>query len=222
VPTFSRISPATASALLFVAFATAAAALGAPDISPKHVRGTIASVSASSITVTTDGGPVVVALSKSSGVLGVVRGNAADIKTGTFVGIANVSGHGAMRALEVVVFPDAMRGAGEGNYPWDLPAGGGHSSMMTNGTVSAGGGHGSMMTNGTVASGAAGQPITLTYKGGSQRIAIPPDVPIVRIAPGTRALLVPGAHVVVFTISGPGPLNAARIVAGVHGVVPPM
>ena len=207
MPTFSRISPATASALLFVAFATAAAALGAPDISPKHVRGTIASVSASSITVTTDGGPVVVALSKSSGVLGVVRGNAADIKTGTFVGIANVSGHGAMRALEVVVFPDAMRGAGEGNYPWDLPAGGGHSSMMTNGTV---------------ASGAAGQPLTLPYKGGSQRIAIPPDVPIVRIAPGTRALLVPGAHVVVFTISGPGPLNAARIVAGVHGVVPPM
>ncbi|HEY8296549.1 MAG TPA: hypothetical protein VIG32_00805 [Candidatus Baltobacteraceae bacterium] len=234
--TFNRAGSAIASALALVAFTACSqstttstttasdATTAAPSsaaMSSKHVRGTIATVSPTSMTVTTSGGPVVLGLSKTSGVAGVVRGTAADIKPGTFVGIANVPGSGAMRALEVVVFPNSMRGTGEGNYPWDLPANG-HASMMTNGTVSSSGSK-SMMTNGTVSHAAApGQPITLTYKGGSQRVVVPPNVPIVRVVPGSAKLLAPGVHVFVITTSPSGKLTAAHIIAGENGVVPPM
>jgi hypothetical protein len=204
----------------------AVASPGASAAPSNRVRGTIAAVTPTSITVSTAAGSIKLALLPSSGVLGVVGATAADLKPGTFVGIANAPAGGSMQALDVVIFPESMRGMGEGNYPWNpqgMPsAANTHGSMMTNGTVTAGHAHGSMMTNGTVASGAQGQTITITYKGGAQPIVVPAGAPIVRLVPGTRALLVPGAHVFVMTTSTTGRLNAARIMAGERGVVPPM
>ncbi len=194
-------------------------AAGEPD---RHVRGTISTVSATSVVVATPTGPVSVALDAKTAVVGVVPATIADIKTGTFIGTANVPGPGAARALEVVVFPKSMAGTGEGDYAWDLPAGGKKSSTMTNGTVAMSDGKKSMMTNATVksTSGSTMKTMTLTYKGGSKTVSIPENAPIVRVVPGTKALLAKGAHVVAF----PGAKAGASpfIIVGEKGVVPPM
>lgn len=202
-------------AALAVAFPLASAA--AQPLA-HHVRGTVASVAGNEVTVTTASGPVVVTLVPKTQFAGVVPASAADITTGTFIGTANVAGSGPAKALEVVVFPKAMAGTGEGDYPWDLPAGGGHMSAMTNGTVAPA--KMSTMTNATVThvdSGAA-KTVRLAYKGGTKVVAIPAGVPIVRVVPATRALVVTGAHVVVFPPASAAPF----VIIGEKGVVPPM
>ncbi|HEY5258369.1 MAG TPA: hypothetical protein VIJ12_08320 [Candidatus Baltobacteraceae bacterium] len=229
----SRNNLLFASAGLLVAFCacsppskTTTANGPASAASGKRIRGTIVSVSPSTMMVSTGTGSVKLALAPSLRVLGVVKATSADVKPGVFVGIANVPVAGSMRALDVVIFPESMRGAGEGNYPWDpqgMPsARNAHGSMMTNGTVSSGETHGSMMTNGTVARHTTGAAITISYKGGSQPIVVPPNAPIVRLVPGSSALLLPGAHVFVMTKSNGGRSSIARIMVGERGVVPPM
>ena len=184
---------------------------------PAHVRGTIVSVTGDHIVVATEAGNRTLDLTPKTGVAAVVPGSRADIKPGTFIGTANIAGGRMDRAQEVVVFPDSMRGTGEGNYAWDLKSGGG-TSMMTNGTV-APSGH-SMMTNGTVSSASSGGAMTLdvTYKGGSQRIMVPANVPIVRVEPGSRALLHKGARVFVVAVGD----DAMRVIVGKDGATPPM
>lgn len=196
--------------------------LGAAS-APFHVRGTLVRVQPASFTVATASGNVTISLPPKAGVAAVVPGSLADIKPGTYIGTANIQGGPEDRALEVVVFPDAMRGAGEGNYPWDLTQKSNQSSMMTNGTVASPNGH-SMMTNGSVshASGTGAMTIDVTYKGGQQRIIVPANVPIVRIEPGTRALLTPGAHVFVVASGDPSHPVAQRVVVGKDGAIPPM
>ena len=90
---------------------------------PQHVRGTISAVTATSLTVATANGPVSLALAPDLKVAGVLPATADSIVPGTFVGTANVPGAGAARALEVVVFPDAMRGTGEGRLRVGLALG---------------------------------------------------------------------------------------------------
>ena len=225
-------------------------ALAAPAAAPsQHVRGTIQSVTATAMTVSTATGPVKLALPKTAGVITVLPSSRTAIKDNTFVGIASFPGMaGKQNAAEVVVFPNSMRGAGAGSYPWDLPAPSGmaqgnrmtngtamHSRMtngtvmmhsrMTNGTVSASrmtnGTVHSRMTNGSVTHGASGDTLTVSYQGGSQHITLPPNIPYVTFAPGTRAELKPGAHVVVFAIPG-SPPTAARVAVGQGSLVPPM
>jgi len=208
-----------ASAALIVAVGASSSAAPAADAPPQHhVRGTVSAIKGNTLTIATAGGPVVVTLGAKTGYAGVVPAAASDITAGTFIGAANVPGNGPARALEVVVFPKALAGTGEGDYPWDLPAGGGHSSAMTNGTVAAP--KTSSMTNATVSHVANGatKTVTLTYKGGTKVIAIPDGTPIVRIVPATKALLVTGAHVVTF----PPNSAASFVVIGEKGVVPPM
>jgi hypothetical protein len=211
-----------------VALCAAAAAIidvsaSAEAAGPAHVRGTIASFSSTSVTIATARGPVVFALGPKTAFAGAMPASVADIKPGTFVGSANVPGAGAAKAIEVVVFPESMRGRGEGDYPWDLaPAGGTHSSM-TNGTVAAP--KGSSMTNATVShvTGSTVKTITVEYKGGTKQIAISPNTPIVTLAPGSSKLLVRGAHVfaIVVTPGDAKPLGAF-VVVGRGGTVPPM
>ena len=188
------------------------------DAPAAHVRGTVSAIAGDKVTIATAHGPVVVTGTAATKFAGVTPGSPSDIAPGTFIGTANVPGDGAARALEVVVFPKALAGTGEGDYPWDLPAPGGHSSSMTNGTVATP--RASSMTNATVStiSGGSTRTVTLTYKGGTKKVAIEPGTPIVRIGPASRALLVPGAHVVAFP-----PADAvSRIVIGEKGAVPPM
>jgi hypothetical protein len=115
---------------------------------------------------------------------------------------------GSLVSLEVLVFPESMRGSGEGHYPWDLQPG----SMMTNATVAEVG-----------SAGAKGRRVTLRYKDGEKSIVVPEDVPIVTFEPGERSMLVPGAHVLLTATRQPdGTLTAARVAVGKDGLVPPM
>lgn len=190
-----------------------------------HIRGVIANVGAKAMTVATKTGPVAIALTAKTGVAAVVPASRSDIKTGTFIGTANVPNGTTDRALEVVVFPNSMRGTGEGNYSWDLAPASGGSSMMTNGTVASQGAHGgSMMTNGTVTGKqhAGSMMLDVTYKGGAQHIAVPANAPIVRVEAGSPALLVRGAHVFVVAARADGKFSALRVLVGKDGAVPPM
>lgn len=129
------------------------------------------------------------------------------IKPGSFIGSAAVAQpDGTLRALEVHVFPDSMRGTGEGHRPFDL----GTDSTMTNGTV------GDVVVSN-------GRTLKVSYKGGEKTIFVPPNTPIVTYESGSRALLVPSAHVIVFANEGPQKrLAATRISVGKDGLVPPM
>ena len=201
--------------------------------SQDHVRGTVQSLDGQVLTVATSTGSVRVQLAASTRVATVVQSDRAHLTDGSFLGITSVTQpDGSQRAVEVHVFPEAMRGTGEGSYGWDLPGvdGGGSkmtngtaaSSKMTNGTVSA-----SKMTNGTVSAQEGGSSLTLQYKdgtsAGSQTITIPPGIPVVAIEPGQSTDLQPGAHVfVVAHRTSEGILTADRVLAGRNGVVPPM
>lgn len=200
---------------------TSVGAAGADAPPVQHVRGTLTTVSPTEVTVSTAGGPVKLTIGPKTRLVGVVPATAAEITSGAFIGTANVPGSSSMsaRALEVVVFPASMAGTGEGDYAWDLPAGKAHSSM-TNGTVAAR--RGSMMTNATVTgvNNGSTKTVTLQYKGGSKKVSIEPGTPIVRIVPGSTALLTTGAHV--FAVPGAAGAPAAALIVGEHGAIPPM
>ncbi len=205
----------------------------AASTSPEHIRGTVQSLDGQVLTVATSTGTARVHLAQATLVATVVESDREHITDGSFLGITSVTQpDGSERAVEVHVFPEAMRGTGEGSYGWDLPGvdGGGSkmtngtaaSSKMTNGTVSR-----SKMTNGTVAAQEHGSSLTLLYKngtsGGSQTITIPPGVPVVAIEPGQSADLQPGTPVFVIAHrTSEDELTADRVLAGKNGVVPPM
>src|SRR5689334_8163322 len=161
----------------FVTLALAASLLtvgaAAQTAAPTRIRGTITALHGQDLTIKTREGPTVdVLLNEPLTVRTVTKLALADIKQGTYVGIASKTGaDGKAEALEVLVFPEAMRGAGEGHYAWDLQGG----SMMTNAAVSA------------VVTAKSGNDLTLTYKGGTQQIIVPANVPIVTFAPATKA-----------------------------------
>ena len=131
-----------------------------------------------------------------------------DIKPGDFVASGGVRGtDGKIHAVEVRIFPEALRGAGEGQRPWDVKPEG----VMTNATV------------GTVAATGAGGVVHVTYKGGESEYIVGPDVPVLAYVAGDRTLLKPGAGVVILAQKAPdGSLSANRVTAEKDGVKPPI
>jgi hypothetical protein len=174
-----------------------------------RIRGTVVSVAGSTLTVKDrDGKTDAVTLADGWKISGVAKASAADIKQGDFLGIASISkADGGSGALEVVIFPAALKGTGEGDRDWDLQP----NSRMTNGTVAD-------VTE------IEGRTVTLTYDNGQKkRIAIPQTTPIVTFATATPAYLKPGVPVFVNAARGnDGKLVANRVVVGNHGVAPPM
>lgn len=223
------------------ALATAGTVVQAAPAGAVHVRGTVASVQGPALTVTSAAGPVHIQLAAKTLFVSVIPSDRAHIKDGSFLGIASrPQPDGSQRAMEVVVFPEAARGTGEGSYAWDLPGSGAPSKMtngtvshskMTNGTASLsrmtnGTAHQSRMTNGT-AHKSGGAALTLQYKkgagSGSQNITLPPNIPVVTFAPGQLSQLTPGAHVFVIGHRLPtGGVAADRVLVGKNGLVPPM
>ncbi|MEA2845862.1 MAG: hypothetical protein QOG78_1143, partial [Rhodospirillaceae bacterium] len=174
-----------------------------------RLRGSIAAVDEKSVTVATREGPTAkVNLADNWGVLLVVPTSMADIKENSFVGIASMKApDGTLNALEVLVFPENMRGVGEGHYPWDLQP----ESLMTNATVA------------KLAAAPSGQSLTLKYKDGTQTINVKPGTPIVTFQPGTKADAKVGAKLMVTaTKDTDGSLKAARVLVGKDGMTPPM
>jgi len=230
----NRFPLAKSMARVFVLAGGAVALVAALAATPMgHIRGTIVSATADQLTVRTSKGTENIAIDSTTRIAGVVPSSRDQIKAGTFVGIANVPGKAASTALEVVVFPDSMKGTGLGDYPWDLSsksgAGRGKASAMTNGTVTtataaaASAGKSSAMTNGTVKSASKGSGLTLAvdYGKGEKKIQVPAGVPVVGIVPGDASKLVPGAHVFV-AAKKDAPKTAGFIAVGVDGAVPPM
>jgi hypothetical protein len=209
------------------------AVLAAPT--PERVRGTIEAVGVGSMTVRTiDGATAIIALSKDTKVVAVTRSSLSAITDGTFVGTAT-KGDNPPQALEVHIFPEAMRGTGEGHRDWDtipdtLAAGSRVKSAMTNGTVKTATAPAprvkSAMTNGTVSrsSAASGeQMLTLTYSDGqSKMVAVSPQTPIVAYEPADQSIIRPGAKVFVTAEQDGDKLTAIRAAVGKDGVTPPM
>jgi hypothetical protein len=176
---------------------------------PTRIRGEITAVDANTVTVKRRGSGDVLKIALKSDVnVGAVKNiQLADIKQGAFIGTATETGaDGKLTALEVVVFPEAARGTGEGHYAWDLMPG----SMMTNANVD------------TVASGVKGRVLTLSYKGGSKEVTVPDATPVVTFAPAMRADLIVGKKVFIVATGASSAYMATRIVVEKDGVVPPM
>ena len=163
------------------------------------LRGTISSVTAATVVVKTDTGDVTVKLVQPFHVFDRQPGSTADVKENTFIGVTTVKQpNGAERATEIHVFPDELRGLGEGSrmMTGNTAATG---SRMTNGSV-AGPMSSSRMSNGTVAS-TNGGALVVRYAGGSQGVTVPANTPVTKIEPTTKQLAT-GDHVVMLTKRG--------------------
>jgi uncharacterized protein (DUF2147 family) len=130
----------------------------------------------------------------------------ADIKPGMFVGSAGMmQPDGTQKAIEVHIFPESMRGTGEGHYDWDLkPA-----SKMTNGNVEQ-----------TVA-GVDGPVLSVKYKGGEKKLMVTPETVVVTYVPGNKDEVKPGTKVFVAAKKqADGTYQAPRITYGKNGAGP--
>jgi hypothetical protein len=174
-----------------------------------RLRGTIEKADGNVLTLKpNDSSPVKLTLTDNAMIVAVVKATMADIKEGVFLGSAALpQADGSQKALEVHIFPEQMRGTGEGHRPYaPVPNG-----TMTNGAAA-----------GATVSGVEGSTMTVKYKGGEKKIVIPPNTPIVRYEIGGKADLKPGAKFTVLaaTKKPDGSLEASRINVGRDGVVP--
>ena len=202
----SRLAGLLLSSLLMTSGAFAADASN----TIKPTRGTIDSVTPTSVVLTTrQGEKLDVKLTDQTKITQVTEGKMSDIKPDSFIGTAAVpQPNGTLKALEVHVFAPSLRGSGEGFNPFESADG--KINTMTNGTV------GKLVNSN-------GRTLTVKYQNGEKTVVVPDDVPVVLLAPGDRSLLKPGAHIVLFPIKdAQGALAARGIAAGKDGVTPPM
>ena len=164
-----------------VGFSLLAVASDAWAQQPTRIRGTLEAVDGQVLTIKgRDGATVKVKLADNGQVRAVEKKSMADIKSGSFVGVTGMpQPDGSQKALEVHIFPEAMRGTGEGHRPWDLVP----NSTMTNANVES-----------TVASN-DGQVLVMKYKDGEKKIVVPPQTPIITYVPGSKDELKPGITV---------------------------
>jgi hypothetical protein len=174
-----------------------------------RLRGTIENANGTALTLKgTDGAEVKLTLTDDAVVVAVVKASMEDIKENTFLGSAAMpQTDGTQKALEVHIFPEQMRGTGEGHRPYAAVP----NSTMTNGTAS-----------GATVTGVEGSTMTVKYKDGEKKIIVPPGTPIVRYEIGSRSDLKPGAHFTVLaaTKKADGTFEANRINVGRDGAVP--
>jgi hypothetical protein len=187
----------------------------APANPTLRLRATIEKVDATSLTVRERSGEVITLVRPAAMDVSEVYPLAlADIKPGSYIGTAAMpQADGSQLALEVVVFPEAARGAGEGHRPWDLRP----ESTMTNATVAD--------LAAAPSSVPGGQKLTLRYKDGEKTVIVPPNAPVVSFKPGKadeNVLLVPGAKVMITAQEQAGKPTALRVIVGRNGFAPPM
>jgi hypothetical protein len=187
---------------------------------PARILGTIDSFNGQMLSVKSQDGQVAsIMVPPDLKVMTNAKASLADIKPGDFVGSAADKGpDGKLHAEEVHIFPEAMRGTGEGHRPMGPDP----NRTMTNGTVTMAGPEDRTMTNGTVSgvSGGSSRTMTLKYKDGEQVIEVAPDTPIVIRVLGDRSLLKPGAAVLVLAVQKDGALVATGLTAEKDGLKP--
>ena len=200
------------SLAVLAASTTLLAQTAAPTV---RLRATIEKVEAGSITVKERSGEVITLVRPADMEVSEVYPLAlADIKPGSYIGTAAMpQADGTQVALEVLVFPEAARGSGEGHRPWDLRP----DSTMTNATVAD--------LAAAPANVPGGQKLTLKYKDGEKIVIVPAGVPVVSFKPGKmdeQTLIVPGAKVLITAQEKEGKPTALRVVVGRNGFAPPM
>jgi lipoprotein-anchoring transpeptidase ErfK/SrfK len=188
--------------------APASAPAQTPAPASARIRGVVDAIDGHEMQVTTRTGRIVsMKLAADAGATLIAPIAIDAIRPGSFIGTAAVAQpDGTLKALEIQVFPEAMRGVGEGHRPWDL----GEGSSMTNGTV------GDLKV-------ANGRYLTLMYKGGEQKVFVPENAPIITYEKATMTDVKKGDHVIVTaTRNTDESLTATRIGVGKDGLVPPM
>ncbi len=222
----NAMRPSRVRALLCVGAGLVAVGLALAQTPPSRVRGDIVSVSAGGFQLKADSGQTLsVRFADRYSISARSHSDRTKITPGVFLGATTIPGpDGSLVATEVHIFPETMRGTGEGHRPMDPAAG----TTMTDATVASvvpSPSSGRTMTNATVAAVAGDQEprMTLKYKGGEKVVSIPKDTPIVMVEAGDASLLVPGAHVIVSgTRQNDGSLLAERVTVGKDGLIPPL
>ncbi len=176
---------------------------------PSRIRGTIETVNGDVVAVKSRSGEdVKLHMTGDARIAGITRISLADVKVGSFIGATTVPGPGgSQNAVEVHVFPEDMRGTGEGSRPWDLRP----NSTMTNATVA------------ESVVGKDGQTLLVKYKDGEKKVVVSDQTPVVTYVQGDRSDLKPGAKLIAFVKQLPdGSFEANRIGVGRDGIAPPM
>jgi hypothetical protein len=200
------VRPLVAAAV--VAASILAAAAQQPP-TPTRVRGTIQGVDGDVVAVKSRSGEdVKLHMTSDIRLVGIVKISLADIKLGSFIGTTTVPGpDGRQDAVEVHVFPENMRGTGEGSRPYDLKP----NSTMTNATVA------------EQVAGTDGQTLLIKYKDGERKVTVSPDTPVVTYVPAEKSDLKVGAKIIAFVKQLPdGSFETNRISVGRDGLTPPM
>jgi hypothetical protein len=204
-----RCLPFCSLIALATVMATSLAAIAQQPPTPTRVRGTIEKVDGEVLSVKSrSGDDVKLRMTGDMRVVGIVKISLADVKLGSFIGTTTVPGpDGRQNAVEIHVFPEDMRGTGEGSRPYDLRP----NSTMTNATVAE-----------TVA-GNDGQNLLIKYKDGEKKVVVAPDTPVVTYVPADRSELKSGARIIAFVKQLPdGSFETNRVSVGRDGLTPPM
>src|SRR6478752_6140538 len=178
---------------------------------PVRVRGTVEAVDGPMLTVKSRDGQTTykVKLTDNAAVRGIVKAPLSDIKDNSFIGVTGMpQSDGSQKAVEIHIFPEPMRGTGEGHRPWDLVP----NSTMTNATVT------------QMVKAVDGDEITVKYQGGEKKIVVLPQTRIVTFVPGDKSELKPGVKIFIAAArkKDDGTLEAGSIAAGRDGLPPPM
>jgi hypothetical protein len=197
-------------ALVALSFALVCTALPASAQETVRIRGTIESIDGPVFVVKNrDGAELKLTMTDNPLFVAIVKSTMADIKPGMFVGSTGMTQpDGSQKAIEVHIFPESMRGTGEGHYDWDLKP----NTKMTNANVEQ-----------TVA-GVEGPVLSVKYKDGEKKLMVTPETAVVTYVIGTKDDLKPGTKVFVAAAKkqADGTLQTPRITYGKDGLTPPM
>jgi hypothetical protein len=196
-----RTLGASAVALLFAA---SFAAAQAPQM--VRVRATLEDVNVPMLTAKSrDGAEMKIKLADNAPVNEVVKASLSDIKADSYIAVtAMPQPDGTQKAVAILIFPEAMRGVGEGHRPWDLEP----NSTMTNATVA------------DQVAGTDGQTVTVKYKDGDKKILVTPATIIVTYKKSTASELKAGQKIFVAAAKklDDGTLEAPNVAYGDVGV----
>ena len=195
----------------FALLLVASASFAQQQPSTVRVRGTVEAVDGPMLTIKSRDGQTTyrVKLADTVSIRGIVKASLADIKQNSFIGVTGMpQADGSQKAVEIHIFPENLRGTGEGHRPWDLSP----NSTMTNATVA------------QMVKGVDGDEITLKYKDGEKKIVVVPSTAIVTYLPGDKSELKPGAKIFIAAANkkDDGTLEAVAISVGRDGITPPM
>jgi hypothetical protein len=175
-----------------------------------RIRGTIESVDGDVYVVKNrDGAEMKVAMTDKPLFVAIVKSTMADIKPGMFVGSTGMTQpDGSQKAIEVHIFPESMRGTGEGHYDWDLKP----NTKMTNANVE------------QTVGGVEGQTLSVKYKDGEKKLLVTPETAVVTYVVGDKSDLKPGTKIFVGAgkKQADGTVQPPRITYGKDGLTPPM